>query len=243
MVEQSRDLIREYLTKSRTQPPPIFQTPIVTSKPLELEILNEVNLAYKHPILLMRGTSTDSEYDTTSDYVPSPDEKTKETSFILPVSKKNAFSSLTSMNQRDESTDATPCRLIGKVNPNLIKTWEQLNSSQHNIDKTSLATSESSDKQSCVLFYRKPFNFKEDNCLENKFHVNRVVHSESSGDFYDSIDDRSIIENTYVVDDDIMGSIYHDNDDDETVMVGGEGMAECDSLIEKKKLCWSIENI
>lgn len=190
----------------------------------------------------MRNTSSDSEYDNTCDYITSPDENAKESSFIVPVSKKNAFSSLTSVHHRDESSDTTsPCHLIGKVNPNLVKTWEQLNSSQHNINKisTSLTTSESSDKQSCVLFYRKPFNFTEDNDVENKFHVNRVIHSESSGDFYDSIDDQSIIENTYVVDDDIMGSIYHD----ETVMVGGEGMAECDSLIEKKKICWSIENI
>lgn len=255
MAEQSRDLIREYLTKTRNPPPPIFQLPF-TSNNTTAALNDEVNMAYKHPILLM--DSPDDECDFNNDdknneinlnNILTKDElkEQQESSFIIPIPKKNAFSSLISLkSDRDNNEDEKPmCRLIGKVNPNLIKTWEQLNgnlinNNQNSNKQISLTNSESSEKQSCVVFYRKPFTFKDDNnCLTNddNFHVNKVLHSESSGDFYDSIDDRSIIENTYVVDNIIMNSMYHD-----TEVAGGEGMAECNS-IDNKKICWSIENI
>lgn len=256
-------------------PPAIFQTTQFSSNPLTSSS-SQIDLAYKHPILLI--DPTDDDYD--DNIIDCDDdgisEKNREmeiklidvnstkitknyeggncgdetSSFIIPQPNRNAFSSLNFEVPKIDDSNGNTCRLIGKVNPNLIKTWEQLSGSvlktsqSDNKDKDkSIPMSENSEQQSCVLFYRKPFTFKEDNFFEvnndtdnNTFKVNKILHSESSGDFYDSIDDQSLIENTYVVED-LMNSIYQDSE-----YVGGEGMAErCESITKTNKICWSIE--
>lgn len=156
-----------------------------------------------------------------------------EISVIIAQPKLNTFAPIV-IGKEQNSEQLSP-RLIGKVNPNLVKTWEQLSGNRIKInEKDKSLSSDNSEKQSCVLFYRKPFSFKDDVNTE-KFHVNKILHSESSGDFYDSIDDQSIVENTYIVDDIMSSSIYINQDNE---YAAGEGMAECGSL-EKKKICWS----
>lgn len=156
-----------------------------------------------------------------------------EISVIIAQPKLNTFAPIV-IGKEQNSEQSSP-RLIGKVNPNLVKTWEQLSGNRIKInEKDKSLSSDNSEKQSCVLFYRKPFSFKDDVKTE-KFHVNKILHSESSGDFYDSIDDQSIVENTYIVDDIMSSSIYINQDNE---YAAGEGMAECGSL-EKKKICWS----
>lgn len=157
-----------------------------------------------------------------------------EISVIIAQPKLNTFNPII-IGKEHQNSDVD-CRLIGKVNPNLIKTWEQLSGNRIKInEKDKSLSSDNSEKQSCVLFYRKPFSFKDDVKISEKFHVNKILHSESSGDFYDSIDDQSIVENTYIVDDIMSSSIYINQDNE---FAAGEGMAECGSL-EKKKICWS----
>lgn len=169
--------------------------------------------------------------DRSTDIIDLEDEEDleDEISVIIAQPKLNTFAPIVIGKEDD-------CRLVGKVNPNLVKTWEQLSGNRIKInEKDKSMSSENSEKQSCVLFYRKPFSFKDDVKTTEKFHVNKILHSESSGDFYDSIDDQSIVENTYIVDDIMSSSIYINQDNE---YAAGEGMAECGSL-EKKKECWS----
>lgn len=172
--------------------------------------------------------------DKSTDIIDLEDEEDDledEISVIIAQPKLNTFSPII----KDQNSD-DDCRLIGKVNPNLIKTWEQLSGNRIKIhEKDKSLSSDNSEKQSCVLFYRKPFSFKDDVKMTEKFHVNKILHSESSDDFYDSIDEQSIVENTYIVDDIMSSSIYLNQDNE---YAAGEGMAECGSL-EKKKICWS----
>lgn len=157
------------------------------------------------------------------------------------------------------------CRLVGKVNPNILKTWEQLNgiAERNGIraddDNILQSLTSDNDKQSCVLYYRKANDLTgsvESNreIMPNKYPVNKILHSESSGDFFDSID-QSITENTSDYndhDEDDVGlrsNYYQDErrtnigkrfDDEEEDTAAGDGMADFDS-VEKKKIFWSID--
>ncbi|XP_049282244.1 protein bunched, class 2/F/G isoform isoform X2 [Anopheles funestus] len=139
-----RDLIGEYLAaKNRaattyqqpTIPPPIFH---VNADRQHLLVLQDQQqrqideLAYKHPILLMDASEDDEEDE--QDGVgkqPSKGQEVDDTgeertggqeSLIVPRPKMNAFQSI--KEQKDEGISG--CRLVGKVNPNILKTWEQL---------------------------------------------------------------------------------------------------------------------
>lgn len=222
----NRDLISEYLARNCAPPAilkPSFQA---FSPPPQLE------LAYKHPCLLFQ--EDDDEIDLIST-IPVPSSIYTETnreieieyvednsielldasekngrrgrlSVRRPNEKRNAFHSIELDTSAPSSGNATQCKLIGNVKPNLIKTWEQLNKQQ---------------------LYR----------------VNHVVHaSESSEDFYDSIDDQFISELNE------MPSMCGDDEDGgsssmmtASATAAGEGMAQYESL-DKRKLAWSIES-
>jgi len=83
------------------------------------------------------------------------------------------------------------CRLIGKVNPNIVKTWEQIKSALH-VGEPESASTCSDDKQSFSLFVQKPYDFDQKG---DKFPVRKLVRtsdSEFSEDFFDSIDESSL---------------------------------------------------
>lgn len=162
---------------------------------------------------------------------------------IIPI-KKTAFGSMTRQENSisyERTTAEAKCRLVGKVNPNLVRTWQQLNlRNQNSFTANSIESdSNSNDKQSFTLFCRKPYNFKEFEERLEKFPVRRVRYTESGcDDFFDSIDDNSLTDQLLNVSNNLQEI------DENILMVtgaAGEGMADFDSL-EKNKLCWSIDD-
>lgn len=163
---------------------------------------------------------------------------------IIPV-KKSAFGSLTRQENVDDekSSVEAKCRLVGKVNPNIVRTWEQLNSvilrNQNSFTTSSMdSDANSNDKQSFTLFCRKPYNFKELEERLEKFPVRKVRYTETGcDDFFDSIDDSSLTDRLL----NVSGNLHEG--DNNILMTGaaGEGMADFDSL-EKHKICWSIDD-
>ncbi|XP_040172137.1 serine-rich adhesin for platelets isoform X2 [Anopheles arabiensis] len=121
LSEPRRDLIGEYLAAKNRQsaiPPPIFHV-----RPLALQGEQRPQqqqqqqrqideLAYKHPLLLM----------DTSDEEDEQEQNAGQESLIVPSPKLVAFQSP----GRQGETGPDGCRLVGKVNPNILKTWEQL---------------------------------------------------------------------------------------------------------------------
>ena len=82
------------------------------------------------------------------------------------------------------------------------------------------------EKQSYVLFVRKPFNFQPD---EDDFAVNKIHHETGSEKFFDSIE----------------GDDYADEYDEESCPEGGEEMAAVIDSLEMRcndVLLWSIES-
>lgn len=162
---------------------------------------------------------------------------------IIPI-KKTAFGSMTRQENSisyERTTAEAKCRLVGKVNPNLVRTWQQLNlRNQNSFTASSIESdSNSNDKQSFTLFCRKPYNFKELEERLEKFPVRKVRYTESGcDDFFDSIDDNSLTDQLLNVSNNLQEI------DENILMVtgaAGEGMADFDSL-EKNKLCWSIDD-
>lgn len=128
------DLIREYLMRTR-EPPAIFQTSAMTSyNPVKALHQKFVNMAYKHPQLLIGDEKDECEKVAGCDVestVVNTDENygniqnecersTFKTNFI------NGNNNGQQILQRSGTLN-TNCHLIGNVKPNLIKTWEQLN--------------------------------------------------------------------------------------------------------------------
>lgn len=193
----SRELIREYLSRTR-QPPAIFQPtfgPFRTPSPLQLE----QEIAYKHPILLLAS-------DDHSIY--------KETNRDVEVKYFNQEKS------------------VGRLNPDLLRTWEKLsNSGSESRPTLSRSTSDNSD----VVIYPP----QENSPHPREFYaVNKVIHSESSEDFFfDSIDDSSSREVEILrTDDDDEVSLF-----DAQKMAAGEGLAEMDSM-DRRRMCWSVDS-
>ncbi|XP_035891122.1 uncharacterized protein LOC118502696 isoform X2 [Anopheles stephensi] len=136
-----RDLIAEYLAaKNRAAstfqqppvPPPIFHMAsdrqhLLVQQDQKQRQIDE--LAYKHPILLMDASEDDEEEERGGDggvQVEQLDDGGAEKnagqeSLIVPRPKMNAFQSI-----KEQQDDGLSCRLVGKVNPNILKTWEQL---------------------------------------------------------------------------------------------------------------------
>ncbi|XP_021694935.1 uncharacterized protein LOC5578628 isoform X3 [Aedes aegypti] len=207
----SRDLIAEYLAaKSRSQQAPaIFNSKLPPSGPHDEH--QQLALAYKHPILLMdeeenvvycsvsssigkeRNREVDVEYvdDNSIELLDAKEEigEGEQESLIVPKPKKIAFQSKASPLKSSDDIDGK-CRLVGKVNPNILKTWEQLSGegSEKNFcnhkrshSKNSLITVTSSensagDKQSCLIFYRNQFDGVEAGEEAFNFRVMRSRH-------------------------------------------------------------------
>lgn len=206
-VFKSRDLIREYLLKTRVpeilkpfqdrRHSPAYDTSGLTS---------DINLAYKHPLVIAEELKNDAgehmAVDNSSFIVPSPVKQVK-------CPRKN-------------SAGDRP-HLIGKVTPGIAKTWEQLTNA---MDSSMESQTEEEDKQSYVLFVRKPFNFQ----ASEVFAVNKIQH-EPSEKFYDSIENDFQNAESF--------------DDEASVVEGGEVMAEGLDSLEMRfndVILWSIES-
>ncbi|XP_058826080.1 nuclear pore complex protein DDB_G0274915-like [Topomyia yanbarensis] len=207
--------------KSRSQqiPPPIFSPTVTSSTTIgNVEQQQQQAMAYKHPILLMDedengygsvlssvGNERNREVevklvednsiellDATKDEELNEGEKE---SLIVPKPKMNAFHSSPPKDESPtkggtENGDGR-CRLVGKVNPNILKTWEQLRGGgiggndfcehKRKNSRNSLITVTSSensgDKQSCLIFYRNQYNVTE---KPSDFTVTRIQHSDRS---------------------------------------------------------------
>uniref|UniRef100_A0A1Q3F5C0 Uncharacterized protein n=1 Tax=Culex tarsalis TaxID=7177 RepID=A0A1Q3F5C0_CULTA len=209
----SRDLIGEYLAaKNRSQGPPAILIPQQVTAPSRDS--EDLELAYKHPILLMndedeqnvfcsvvssvgneRNREVEVRYvdDNSIELLDAREDfgEGEKESLIVPKPKKMAFHSLKGSPVRNGvDGDESKCRLVGKVNPNILKTWEQLSGGDKNEPaaarrKNSLITVTSSEngsadsKQSCLIFYRNQYN----NLAapeEEEFHVNRIQHGSVS---------------------------------------------------------------
>jgi hypothetical protein len=228
---KARDLIKEYLAKIRAKPPAIFSP---TFLPITLTDDDgdepQLELAYKHPILLMdeercsvvssecneKNREVEVKYivDNSVDILDKKEDDDE--SLIVPKTKNFC---------PQKSEQRSECRLVGKVNPNILKTWEQLSGKKDG--KSSLNTDTSSensqDKQSCLMFYNNLSEETEDFC------VNKIAHVEnmSDADFYDSIDEQLFSKQTL-------------GESDEYGLMAGEGMADCGSF-DKKRMLWSID--
>lgn len=124
----------------------------------------------------------------------------------------------------DAPTDL--CKLIGKVSPNLVKTWEQLNDVNA---KPNYVRSTSNDSEK--ILYPEPTTEAP---TTKPYQVNHVVHSGSSEDFFDSIDGKLSSDLECLV------SLCCENIDDDGY-AAGEVMADFESL-DRRKVCWSIES-
>ncbi|KAJ6637282.1 Translocon-associated protein subunit delta, partial [Pseudolycoriella hygida] len=192
---QNRNLIREYFTRTRL-PPPIFKpsfTPFTPSPQLEI--------AYTHPARLLTDPTImqpESVYNETNreieiKYVD--DNSVELLDAGCKISDQQIYSNEDSCNSRKEkqiafqsfvvetppTEEANLCKLIGKVSPNLVKTWEQLNDLSSNAKPNYLrSTSNESEK----ILYPEPTEL----VTGKPYEVNHVVHSGSSETFFDSID-------------------------------------------------------
>lgn len=156
------------------------------------------------------------------------------------------------------------CHLIGKVNPNILRTWEQLNLFQNE------------KNQDEHVIYSQQSNFQQPNEDLASFKVNYVTYDhrikgrgkDSSDLYYDSIDeDEDVLATTTTGQQ--SGTVFEMSsgtgesiifrapgggkslmtDSTEALLQetiapghGGEGMAEFDSLDKKRLNCWSMEN-
>ncbi|KAG5670203.1 hypothetical protein PVAND_000481 [Polypedilum vanderplanki] len=225
---QTRDLIREYLTKSLVKVPEILKSHhenFATS----VTAMEELNLAYKHPLVIAEELQNDA------------GETTAIESFRKLTNVDNS-SIIIPQPRRSRNRSERP-HLIGKVTPTIARTWEQLSSA---IDNGSVVGDEEEDKQSYVLFVRKPFNFEQNE--SNEFAVNKIQHEIESEKFYDSIEEYG---------DDYEEEIDDvDCADDEEEACGGEIMADQIDSLELKRnvindfsdngdddvIVWSIES-
>lgn len=213
---QSRDLIREYLLKSTAKVPEILKPQQCHSKTFTISSLAtttittataaEIDLAYKHPLVIAEELKHDAGEALAHDSLYMHDNS----SIIIPQQQQYHKS------QQMKNSNNRP-HLIGKVTPSIARTWEQLTSAMdgcvsdgHEDERTA-----EEDKQSYVLFVRKPINFHGDNNCSNDFAVHHRLESEK---FFDSIEE--------------YGDDYEEEvEDDEAFGACGEVMAsDVDSL-------------
>lgn len=213
---QSRDLIREYFLKTRV--PEILKlsqnrpqsTTYATSA-----MTSEMNLAYKHPLVLGEELKSGSGEGFVDEKLCNDVDNS---SIIIPKTVRH----------RQQLTNVDRPHLIGKVTPSIAKTWEQLT----NAMESSVESQAEDDKQSYVLFVRKPFNFQSSD--DETFAVNKIQH-EPSEKFYDSIDNETQYAEDY----------EEEEDDEESGTEGGEVMAETLDSLELRcndVILWSIES-
>lgn len=227
------------------EPPAIFQpTAMTTYNPLKALQQKFVNMAYKHPQLLIgekdECEKTDSELDeheprTTENY---NDQITCRTAFKLNLFNGNNHNANVVIQKSNND-----CRLIGNVKPNLIKTWEQLNSSTtsqtvtYPMDGNKKIDTQQDYINQMIYVSNNHILFDETKVDTSKNNESFVIKRppSQSGHFYDSIDNESVV--TQDDDDQLVSSLCDEMEH------GGEAMAEYISFIEKKeKLCWSIDS-
>lgn len=209
---QSRDLIREYLMKTRV---PEILRPLQTSSFTTSTMTSDMNFAYKHPMVIAEELKNAGGNRSADDLLFKLGNSGDNSSFIVPKAIKR---------QKHVDSNSRP-HLIGKVTPNIARTWEQLS---HAMDSSMESHAVEDDKQSYVLFVRKPFNF--DASDDEKFAVNKIQH-EDGEKFYDSIDNDT--------------QYAEDYEEEESEPEGGEGMAgDLDSLELRcsEIVLWSIES-
>lgn len=227
------------------EPPAIFQpTAMTTYNPLKALQQKCVNMAYKHPQLLIgekdECEKVDTELDSTDPKVADNynDQNMCRTAFKLNLFNGNQQNGNTTMEKTNND-----CHLIGNVKPNLIKTWEQLNSST--TSQIVAYPMENGEKIVTQHDYINPMIYLSNNhILFDQREMDTSKNNESfvmkrppsqSGHFYDSIDNESVV--TQDDDDQLISSLCDEMEH------GGEAMAEYISIIEKKeKLCWSIDS-
>lgn len=244
------DLIREYLMRTR-EPPAIFQPSAMTTyNPLKALQQKFVNMAYKHPQLLIGDRDECDKIDSDSDEnvmktVANYNDHNKcRSTFKLNIFHDNNCADSGQVVQK--SADNNSCRLIGNVKPNLIKTWEQLNGTMTSqADAMAIRSTEESNEKfntqheynPMVYFSNNHILFDQNKSTASKNNESFVIKrpASQSGHFYDSIDNESVV--TQDDDDQLIASLC------DAVEHGGEAMAEYISLIEKKeKLCWSMDS-
>lgn len=231
-IPAARHLIREYLART-VAPPAIFKPSFQAfSPPPALE------LAYKHPRLLFeQEDEPEMERLSSSPKINSFLEQNRELTVqyvddnsieMLDATKETLIQPRTFSVKRTAFEKPTEevlphCKLVGKVTPNLIKTWEQLNAGNQPNPLPALSTN------------------------------SQGPHQLQSEDFYDSIDDDQLVseleripsmcdEYHDLLDDDVNGM-------DEVLFDGrmlgrqaaGEVMAQFES-IDKRKICWSMDS-
>lgn len=218
---KSRELIREYLHKSRV--PEILKI----SQPhfsltFAASAMADINLAYKHPLMIEEELQHDAGEALAIDSLHSSEQRQQTSSIIVPVTLKN----------HRKSVGGDRPHLIGKVTQAIARTWEQLTSAMNDQSSEAVVGEEEEeeveDKQSYVLFIRKPFNF-DDGVEADDFAVNRIHHLAESEKFFDSIDE-------YVEDD------YAEDYDRETMADGLPDSLENSCLNENDVTVWSIES-
>lgn len=242
MKSSNPDLIREYLMRIRQEPPPIFQpTAMTTYNPLKALQQTCVNMAYKHPQLLIGEQADDCEKIDLTDR-----ENITENNYN-DRNQSQPFNLFNGNNHSETVKGNSDCHLIGNVKPNLIKTWEQLNNhnsqsddmhATHTMESNETLNAQPKCIDSMLYFRNNHVLFDEKIPTTSKNNESFVIKrsASQSGHFYDSIDNESIQ--------------TQDDDDDQIIASlcdeignGGEAMAEYISLMEKKeKLCWSIDS-
>lgn len=216
---QSRDLIREYLLKTRV--PEILKTAQGRHSPAYVTsaIPSEVNFAYKHPLVAAEELMH-SKGETMADGIGRKlSNVVDNSSIIVPKTIRHVKMS---------SHDGRP-HLVGKVTASIARTWEQLtHAMESSIEGPAEEVEEEEDKQSYTLFVRKPFSFQQS---DEVFDVNKIEH-DAGEQFFDSIDhELQFTEDVY-------------DDEDETTE-GGEMMAEGLDSLEMRcndVILWSIES-
>lgn len=214
---KSRDLIREYLLKTRV--PEILRPSWHSraSSPFSASATpSDMNFAYKHPLVVAEELKNGSGEAMAIDLRYSLANIADNSSVIIPNPIK-----------RPRPVDSSRPHLVGKPSPTIARAWEQLSQA---MDSSIESHAVEDDKQSYVLFVRKPLKFQESDD-EHNFSVNKIHHSEDSEKFFDSIDEDA----QYAAD-------YEKEVSDPE---GGEMMAEeldsldlrCDDII-----LWSIES-
>lgn len=236
------------------EPPAIFQPSAMTTyNPLKALQQKFVNMAYKHPQLLISDRDECDKVDSDPDEnvmkpVPDYNDQNKcQPTFKLEIFHENDYTDGEIVKKPNDNG----CRLIGNVKPNLIKTWEQLNGSMtsHSVTmaRQKRPTQENNEKFDTQPEYNPMVYFSNNNNNHILFDQSKSTASKNnesfvikrpasqSGHFYDSIDNESVV--TQDDDDQLIASLCDD------IEHGGETMAEYISLIEKKeKLCWSIDS-
>lgn len=230
------------------EPPAIFQpSAITTYNPLKALQQKFINMAYKHPQLLIGEKYEGEKVDSVSDDQPMKTldnfnhQNECRSTFTLKLFNGRNHSELT-----EKTSASNNCRLIGNVKPNLIKTWEQLNGTVSNQSGVMIPypreNNEELDAQheyiNSNIYLSNNFilsdQTKSKTPQNNDSFVIRRPASQS-GYFYDSIDNELVV--TQDDEDQVISSLCDELEN------GGETMAEYISLIEKKeKLCWSIDS-